>query len=51
MAAQEQIDASDAQITAARDKAEENQQGFDRALQVITATIDEDVANIRRVLA
>lgn len=48
--AQQQIDASDAQIEAARNKAEENQQGFDTALEVITNTIQEDIANIERVV-
>ena len=50
-AATEQIASADTQISAARSKAEENQQGFDQALEVITNTINEDIANIRRVLA
>ena len=49
--ATEQIESADTQISAARSKAEENQQGFDQALEVITNTINEDIANIRRVLA
>ncbi|MGB3798490.1 MAG: hypothetical protein WA952_01675, partial [Lewinella sp.] len=50
-AAKSQIEASDSQINAARTKAEENQKGFDEALEVITNTIRKDVENIRRVLS
>lgn len=50
-AARTQIDSSDAEIDAARSKAEENQRGFDDALAVITQTIEEDVANINRVIS
>lgn len=50
-AARSQIEAADSQITAARTKAEENQKGFDEALEVITKTIQQDVADIRRVLS
>ncbi|MCP9235635.1 hypothetical protein [Lewinella sp. JB7] len=49
-AAREQIEAADAQIQAARTKAEENQQGFEEALEVITQTINQDLADIRRVI-
>ena len=50
-AAKAEIEASDSQINAARSKAEENQKGFDEALEVITQTIQKDVADIRRVLS
>ena len=50
-AARSQIESADSQIAAARTKAEQNQQGFDQALEVITNTIKEDVEHIRRVLA
>ena len=50
-AARQQIESSDAEINKARSKAEENQQGFEAALEVITTTINEDVANIRRVIS
>ncbi|THH41960.1 hypothetical protein [Neolewinella litorea] len=50
-AAKAQIEAADSQITAARTKAEENQKGFDEALEVITKTIQQDVADINRVLS
>ena len=49
--ARAEIESSDSQINAARSKAEENQRGFDEALEVITNTIKEDVENIRRVLS
>ena len=50
-AAKAEIEASDSQINAARSKAEENQKGFDEAMEVITQTIQKDVADIRRVLS
>ncbi len=50
-AATEQIESADAQINAARSKAEENQRGFEDALEIITTTINQDVADIRRVLS
>ncbi|CAH0999807.1 hypothetical protein LEM8419_01107 [Neolewinella maritima] len=49
--ATEQIESADSQIASARSKAEENQQGFEAALEVITNTINQDIADIQRVLS
>jgi chromosome segregation ATPase len=50
-AARKQIDSADSQIEAARTKAEENQRGFEEALQTITNTIREDVEHIQRIIS
>jgi len=44
------IASADADINSAKQKADMNQQGFDDALDVITAAIRQDVADITRVL-
>lgn len=48
--AQQKINSADKRIKEARNKAEANQQGFEEALRIITETIRQDVADIRRVL-
>ena len=48
--AKDRIASADAEINSAKSKASMNQQGFDDALDVITAAIREDVADITRVL-
>jgi chromosome segregation ATPase len=50
-AARQQIDSADAQIEQAREKAEKNQRGFEEALSTITQTIEEDIANIQRIVS
>ncbi len=48
--AKAKIESADELIDSAKEKATVNQQGFDDALDVITATIRADVADITRVL-
>ncbi|MGK0449598.1 MAG: putative nucleic acid-binding Zn-ribbon protein [Neolewinella sp.] len=48
--AKAKIESADELIDSAKEKASVNQQGFDDALDVITATIRADVADITRVL-
>ena len=45
------IASADAEIASAKEKATMNQQGFDDALDVITAAIRQDIADIQRVLS
>ncbi|MBC6995941.1 hypothetical protein QWY85_11140 [Neolewinella lacunae] len=48
--AKQEIASADQLINSAKDKAVMNQKGFDDALDIITAAIREDVADITRVL-
>lgn len=48
--AKAQIESADELISTAKEKASMNQKGFDEALEIITSTIRQDVADITRVL-